>query len=1255
MRRHIPIFALLLSAFAAVGPARAEESFTIYWASSTHKVTIVNCDDTDLIFDSYNTASEGYYHKFGGYDYGATDLQIYDYQQIEAKVPDGYEFNGWYTKEGDWSGHVEDAQLCIETDTRIDGATIINKAGKWNNRRTIVAKYEVIPLTVTFDTNEGTPSSIAKITGLDIESTGISLPSVSRGGYDFAGWKNEKGDLFEPQKSYTGADFWYAAAGPNSRGFYSDLTAQWTGKTYSITIDRDGGTGGNCPANYTVSETQQELTITPPTKEGHTIEKWTVTGALSGNPSVVISGDAHIMKIPANTYGPLTLKPVWTKIGYDLIIHHEGAYYDGKLMEKTTLEPLVSNATNFNEILVAVATNDATFSGYYDSPTGGKKIYDDQGKCCKVTGIWSAVPPDGTYQGHANLEVWAIWGPPPEHCTIRAVCDPADGGTVEPASTNAVKGKSATLTATPNTGYSFCCWTNETGTVVSTDDHYTFTVNADAIYTAVFTGNVVKVMFISAGWNPPFKNIDVQVGVEWKTFFPPVTAEGQRFVGWYSSDVYAESSRIDGEAKVPGVPPSPLYAKWEEVPPVVTFADPEGGHESIPEERTKGLQIGKPAEGTEKWERDGYWRDNSSDWDPPLTTVVSGNMTVIAKWTSIADVLDCPNLTFNVSAGPNWRVCTSEHVVGDSCMQLESNTGNDHLSVRIPEAGTLSFNWKVNAGTLCVSTNNNPRVCELKGPTSKWVPGEKETIEISGPCDLTFYGFSTARTECLVDNVSWTPGGKTKEHTVTFVDPSGTFPPDAVTVEEGTAACAPTWISDKFDPVACGWDKDFSKVMADMTVNAVWTCRVEFVDRETAMTNKVAYWESVDAPADLKPYPGYTHTGWNPELPEHVESNLVLTAIWTPNDEYTVTYRPGTGISGSTMTQSEKKGVAVRLHGKDRAYGRIGYSQDGWAVTDDGTKAFEFGATYDRNVSTNLYPCWTNNRYTVTFDPNGGSAAPAPKAVTFDEAYGDLPSPGERGGYEFIGWVLASGDAVTSETIVKTAKDHELVAQWKQDMGDVSAALDCNNLMFKATGGWTIREDPDFAYTKEGGNDFYLRTGSADSGESGLSTTITVPGQLTFYWRAQGDGWDTTDFSVFVNGDERPIASQEDSDSGWVKETITVAADAVPATIRFACDLVGLFCAIDYVTWTPEGGGEPTPGEPVKPTAAGVEDGVFSLTIPTAIGTDYGVWTNADLTIDSWGLMGDPKPGDGNPWKVEWTILPGFPQLFFRAHKVEFK
>ena len=92
---------------------------------------------------------------------------------------------------------------------------------------------------------------------------------------------------------------------------------------------------------------------------------------------------------------------------------------------------------------------------------------------------------------------------------------------------------------------------------------------------------------------------------------------------------------------------------------------------------------------------------------------------------------------------------------------------------------------------------------------------------------------------------------------------------------------------------------------------------------------------------------------------------------------------------------------------------------------------------------------------------------------------------------------------------------------------------------------------------------------------------------------------------------------------------------------------------VDQMTWTP-GGGEPQQGDPVAPTTARVEGNVFLLTIPTSPATDYGVWTNADLSVPAadWGLW-ETKSGDGQPWTPAWTILPETPQLFFRAFKVK--
>ena len=938
----------------------------------------------------------------------------------------------------------------------------------------------------------------------------------------------------------------------------------------------------------------------------------------------------------------LTVDPNGDPQKKDAKFHNSGELYT----YSNRLRPGMSTLNELDD--VATKDDGSELIEYRD--LNGEAVYDAQGRYIVGT-YWDR---DGNFQGKDNLTVKAIWGPPPEHCTIRAVCDPTVGGTVEPASTNVVKGKDVTLTATANTGYSFCCWTNETGSCVSSDKQYTFQANTDATYTAVFTGNVYTVKFRNSGE----KKVPTKQVTFGKSYgdLPVFTDDKLVLEGWYTEDE-GQGTKILPTTIVTTPRDHDLYANWiEKTDFNAVFVDKDGANGAITNQVTKGDVISDPPEKTANWKREYY---TLIGWNPPLPQIVdSSDLEFTAIWRSVSDVLDCTNLRFN--AVGNWEVCTNDQVVGDSCMKLPKSDGDDLLSATIAEPGTLRFNWKVDENAELVVSTNGVKLWLSEGhKPAKWSVEQQEVIELSSPCELLFYCVQGSVSDfCKIDNVSWEPGTVTKKHDVTFTDPSGTFKTNVVTVDEGAAAKAPNWMSDKFDPTVCGWSKDFSKVMEDIEVSAVWTCRVEFVDREMATTNKVAYWDSVEAPTDLKPYPGYTHTGWNPELPEHVESNLVLTAVWTPNDEYTVTYRPGTGISGSTMTQSEKKGVAVRLYDKDKAYERTGYSQDGWAVTDDGIKAFEFGTTYDRNVSTNLYPCWTNNRYTVTFDANGGSAAPAPKTVTFDNAYGDLPSPGERANYKFDGWALASGNTVTAETIVKTAADHKLTAKWTQDLGPYSKALDCENLEFKVSSGngWKVHTDGvDKLFAKKNGSCL----ADLEKNEE-VFTTINESGKLKFWWKCMGETG-TYRMRAYTNGVEISALDMNayDEETEWKEEEIQILASApTPVTLIFKCTNVATdegYCAIDYVTWTPDQAHPvPEPGDAVTISSAAVSDGKFILSFQSDERFDYNLLTNGNLLIKSWGIL-DTFVGDGSEHTFTPAIRADQPQLFYRVDTIQKK
>lgn len=103
-----------------------------------------------------------------------------------------------------------------------------------------------------------------------------------------------------------------------------------------------------------------------------------------------------------------------------------------------------------------------------------------------------------------------------------------------------------------------------------------------------------------------------------------------------------------------------------------------------------------------------------------------------------------------------------------------------------------------------------------------------------------------------------------------------------------------------------------------------------------------------------------------------------------------------------------------------------GYNFLGWFDKDGNPFNFDTEITH----KTELKARWEKKTYTVTFDPNDGEVEPTSKTVTFDAAYGDLPTP-TRAHHTFKGWYLGT-DKVTEATIVKTAENHTLRAAWSR-------------------------------------------------------------------------------------------------------------------------------------------------------------------------------------------------------------------------------
>ena len=136
--------------------------------------------------------------------------------------------------------------------------------------------------------------------------------------------------------------------------------------------------------------------------------------------------------------------------------------------------------------------------------------------------------------------------------------------------------------------------------------------------------------------------------------------------------------------------------------------------------------------------------------------------------------------------------------------------------------------------------------------------------------------------------------------------------------------------------------------------------------------------------------------------------------------DYEVIYLPGTYGTGSAVTDMKPHNNILTLRGA--LFTRKGYTQVGWSTVDGGEKVYGFEDVYTQNEALTLYPVWNTNKYTITFDTNGGSEiAPITQDYGTEITAPDNPT---RKGYTFKGW-----DKEIPETM--PAENMTVKAQWE--------------------------------------------------------------------------------------------------------------------------------------------------------------------------------------------------------------------------------
>ena len=232
----------------------------------------------------------------GGPNVSPIKYTVEDSFTLPYPLRPGYEFAGWTL---DGSGMLPATTLIIYYGTTGD----LHYKAEWR-----LAEY-----TINMDLNGGSGKEkvVYTITDEDFE-----LPTPTRNGYEFVGWKGE--GITTPQR---------IVKIPKGSTGNKAYTANWRVIQYTIITLLEGGNAGSSGAYvYTVEET---FTLPTPTRTGYTFWGWTGEGITTPQPNVTI---------PKGSTGDKTYIENWVETGYTITLDLNGGSGKEKVIYTMTDE-----------------------------------------------------------------------------------------------------------------------------------------------------------------------------------------------------------------------------------------------------------------------------------------------------------------------------------------------------------------------------------------------------------------------------------------------------------------------------------------------------------------------------------------------------------------------------------------------------------------------------------------------------------------------------------------------------------------------------------------------------------------------------------------------------------------------------------------------------------------------------------------------------------------------------------------------------
>jgi uncharacterized repeat protein (TIGR02543 family) len=437
---------------------------------------------------------------------------------------------------------------------------------------------------------------------------------------------------------------------------------------------------------------------------------------------------------------------------------------------------------------------------------------------------------------------------------------------------------------------------------------------------------------------------------------------------------------------------SNLYAKWTPAY-TVSFNSQGGGSVSSLEGVRQGSKIGEPTAPTRNgYAFDGWFKDSScfAEWHFD-TDIINSNTALYAKWVIAYTISFDSQGGSSIAALEGIRqgskitaptAPTKNGYVFQGWYKDSDYTTEWNFTVDIVETSIKLFaKWGVAIYTVSFNSQGGTEVT----PITNILYGTKISEPVSPTRDRFVFGgwyrdsslsqryyFTTDVVQSdMILYAKWFP-----PHTVSFDSQGGSNVEDITVITHGDL------IPEPLDPVKSGYAFDG------------WYKQSNYVEQ----------W---DFDADM------------------IISDMTLYAKWIVLHLVSFDSRGGSGVAAIEVGNGRKLAEPATPI-------KTGYTFDGWYKEIACINRWNFSLDNVGSTRT-LYAKWTAQKYSITFNNDGGSTPdPAIKVVTFDQEYGTLPDS-SRSGYTFMGWwtgTNGNGVQVLADHIVSTASNQTLYAKW---------------------------------------------------------------------------------------------------------------------------------------------------------------------------------------------------------------------------------